>query len=144
MISAKHFLPDATATIEPGTYVNEFTFEGAIKTDKRIKLLFSSPKYGLVSKMLYQPSGNYPMPGETQQEAIERERNENLQNLVAVCFAVLPLEAFVNIQAEDYEEFTSLLCGALKQGIGKSVTLTFIADRKGNTILGRRDWIQSA
>lgn len=142
MITAKAFLPDNTATITPGTYENEFTFEGVVITDKRIKLLFTSPKYGLVSKVLYKPAGNYPMVGETREDALERERDENLKNLVATCHAVLPLERFLDVKAEDYDDFIRQLSERLKEGIGKGVTLTFIADKKGNTVLGRRDWIK--
>lgn len=142
MISAKLFLPQNEQVIEAGRYEGEFTFEGAFKTDKTIKLLFSSNKYGLVSKTLFPPKGSYPFAGQTVEEAIQRERENNVKDLVSTCVATLELDKFINLAAEDYDTLVNLLIGVLKEGVGKKVTLTFVTNNKGDVILARRNWIE--
>lgn len=142
MISAKLFLPDNTRAVEAGRYEGEFTFEGAFKNDRLIKLLFSSPKYGIISKAIFPPKGNYPMASETVEQAIKREQEENIKDLINTCVATLPLDTFVNLTAETYEAMTDLLVATLKEGVGKKVTLTFVTSNKGDVILARRNWIE--
>ena len=106
--------------------------------NKFVEILFEKDGATL-QKTLWEPKGNYPQEGESQEEAISREAKENLRHIARILGIFLTpdkLESFPNL---DYQNFIDKAIVTLTPVLStKSVNLKVIYDSDGvYTELGR-------
>ena len=89
--------------LQPGIHTNVGLI-GVEQGEDYYDVLFE--KEGLRANVrLWEPKGNFPNQGETEEQAKERERRANIDYLVHIMNLVIGLEASNKVQAATYEEF---------------------------------------
>ena len=124
--------------IAPGIYTKGFTFFTGMNRDQSWwDINFADRDGHVIRKRLFDPKGNFPNEGESPEEALYREMEDNLKHVVKLARVILGDEATEQISAEDYQSFNRKVSELVASSKGTLVNLKVVVVKKKDKETGK-------